>query len=243
MRIAVIDDLAICREELKECLARYMDENYTGEEIVVEEYESGREFLSEFKTEDYDMIFIDQYMEGISGIETAHKIRERDDLVVIVFVTTSQEHAIDSYEVRASGYMVKPYQYEDFIRMMKLAGVEKLRNGRFIQLRNEDMKILLNEILWCDQEGHYIQIHTSSRGMLRFRMSFTEMEKMLAPYPQFLSCYRGCMVNMSRALRVDELNFVMDNGELVPFRKRYRSEIEKQFNKYLFRRLREEEML
>ena len=75
-----------------------------------------------------------------------------------------------SYGVRACGYLLKPYLYEDFARTMDLAGLDKVRSARFIRMEEE--KILLHEILWCDRDEHYIQVHTDKRGILRFRNSF-----------------------------------------------------------------------
>lgn len=238
MRFAIVDDLAFCRDEIKKKLFRYIGENFAGEHPQIDEFDSGELFLENFSPETYDMIFIDQYMNGISGIDTAKKIRESDNLVALVFITTSRDHALDSYEVRASGYLVKPYKFKDFSRTMELVNMIKLRNARFISIGGR--KILLREILWCDRDEHYVQIHTDRQGILRLRLSFAELEQLLLPYVQFLSCYRGCMVNMDRAVKIHNLNFIMDTGEAVPFRKRDRGNIEKQFNSYLFQREREE---
>lgn len=77
------------------------------------------------------------------------------------------------------------------------APLTKVLNARFICV--EQSKILLRDILWCGQNGHYVEIHTEKRGILRFRISFGELSRLLVPYPQFLICYKDCMVNMERA--------------------------------------------
>lgn len=238
MKAAIIDDLAVCRGEIRACLNRYLDENYAGEAPVIEDFESGEEFLSRFTPEAYDIIFIDQYMDGLSGMDTAEKIREKDELVAVVFVTTSIDHAVESFTVRTCGYLVKPLSYGKFEKTMELARLAKIRNARF--LRVEKSKILLREILWCGQDGHYVEIHTEKRRAFRFRLPFGEFTGQLAPYPQFLTCYKGCIVNMERAQRIDGLDFVMDTGERVPFSARNRKKIETLFDEYTFQREREE---
>lgn len=240
MKAAIIDDLAACRNEIRECLNRYLDDNYAGETPVIEEFESGETFLSRFAPEAYDIIFIDQYMDGLSGMDTAEKIREQDGLVAVVFVTTSLDHAVESFTVRACGYLVKPLTYEKFEKTMELAQLAKVRNARFIRM--EKNKVLLREILWCGQDGHYVEVHTEKRGTFRFRLPFGEFTSRLAPYPQFLTCYKGCIVNLERAQRIDELDFVMDTGERVPFSARDRKKIETLFDEYTFQREREDEL-
>ena len=44
MRVAIIDDLSLCREEMRKCLYRYLEENYAGEEPVIKEFAGGEEF-------------------------------------------------------------------------------------------------------------------------------------------------------------------------------------------------------
>lgn len=241
MRAAIIDDLDVCRKELRNCLQQYLKEHYAGETPVVEEFSSGEEFLSRFQPETWDVIFIDQYMDGLSGIDTARKIRERDRLTALVFVTTSVSHAVESYGVRACGYLVKPYQYGDFEKTMELAGLEKIRGARLIRVEQE--RVLLREILWCDRDAHYTQIHTERRGVLRFRIPFMELTRLLAPYPQFLVCYKGCIVNAERVERMDEVDFVMDTGTRVPFAQREKKKLEGLYSAYLFQREREDVLL
>lgn len=238
MRAAIIDDLRQCRKEIRDCLNQYLNENYGGETPVVEEFESGEEFLSRFMPETYDIIFIDQYMGGLSGMGTAEKIREKDGLVAVVFVTTSLDHAIESFGVRACGYLVKPLSYDKFEKTMEQARLEKIRGARFIRV--EQSRLLLREILWCDREEHYVHVHTDKRGVLRFRLSFAELTGLLSPYPQFAACYKSCIVNLERVERIEGLFFLMDTGDKVQFSAQKKKEMEALFDRYAFERERED---
>lgn len=241
MKIAIIDDDARCREEIRDCICRYLREHYGGETPQIEGFGDGEGFLSGFSPQAYDLVFIDQYMPGISGIGTARKIRETDRFVALVFVTSSRAHAIEGYGVRACGYLVKPYGYDEFARTMDLAGLEKIRNARSVSIGQE--KVLLREVLWCDQDGHYIQVHTDRRGALRYRIPFGELTGLLAPYPQFLTCYKNCIINLERTDCMDGLGFLMDTGDRVPFSQRDKKRIESMYHAWLFQREREEILL
>lgn len=241
MRVAIIDDLVMCRQEIKEYLMRYIRENYEGEVPELDEFESGTGFVGAFRPQVYDLIFIDQYMDGMSGMDTAREIRKWDEEAALIFVTTSHDHAVDSYGVRACGYLIKPFTYEAFARTMRLARVEKILNARFIALGDD--RILLKDILWCDRDGHYVQVHTGRQGILRYRVPFASLETVLSAYPQFLPCYRGLIINMDRVGRMEEMEFLMDTGQRVPFRRRDHKEIKSRFSQYMFRRAREEDLL
>lgn len=241
MKTAIIDDLTACREKIRDCLYRYLNETYAGETPVIECFSGGEEFLSRFTPGAYDIIFLDQYMNGLSGLDTANRIREQDPLTALIFVTASRDYAVDSYGVRACGYLVKPYDYEEFRRTISLAGLEKIRSSRFIRL--EDKKILLRDILWCGRSNHYVEIHTNQCGLLRFRLAFASLTGLLVPYPQFLTCYKGCIVNLDHVECMDGLSFKLDTGETVPFAIRDRKQIEAQYYAYRFQREREDVLL
>lgn len=241
MKIAIIDDLIECRKDIESCLHKFFKKHYVDENIYIEEYSSGENFLCSFQKSAYDLIFIDQYMQELSGIETARQIREFDKLVILVFITTSRDYAIDSYQVRAGGYLLKPFSYDDFEQTLLLLDLAKLRNARFICLQNE--KMLLREILWCDVDGHYIHIHTQQRGTLRYRIPFATISDMLLEYPQFLTCYKGCIVNLDNVDYLDELAFVLMSGDRILFSIRDRKKIENCYHTYLFQKAREEDLL
>lgn len=241
MKIAIIDDLVECINKVDDCLNRFFQEHCIDENLTIKEFFSGEEFLTDFKKDSFDLIFIDQYMNGLSGISTAKNIRQIDELVVLVFITSSRDHAIDSYQVRASGYLLKPFTYDDFKNTLSIIGMEKLKNARFINIENE--KILLREILWCNINGHYIQIHTTQRGILRYRLPFKTITDKLINYSQFLTCYKGCIINLDHVDQIDDADFILITGEKVAFSKRYKKKIETDYHSYLFQRAREDNLL
>lgn len=241
MKIAIIDDISECRNEIQLCLQRFFTEHYADEPLCIKEFSSGEDFLSLIQNDSYDLIFIDQYMQGLSGIDAAKQIRHIDSLVILVFITTSRDHAIDSYQVRAGGYLLKPFSYADFEQTLLLLDIARLQNARFIYVQDE--KILLREILWCDVDGHYMQIHTHKRGLLRYRIPFGSVSGTLMEYPQFLACYKGCIINLEHVECLGNMEFVLTTGERILFAKRDRKKIETDYHTYLFQRAREEELL
>lgn len=238
MQIAIVEDQAESREDIKKNLQCFFDRNYTGTHLQIREFSSGEDFLQSFSPEMFDLIFLDYYLGGISGLETAVKLRKRDAAVPLIFITTSRDFAVESYQVRASGYLVKPYSYASFEQTLRLSQVQKILDGRYIEVLGE--KILLKYIVFCDLEGHYTQIHTTGGYMLRFRMAFSQLAERLAPYDWFFSCYRGCIVNLKRVQKLNELDILMDDGNTVFFRKKDLPEIQNRYAQFLFNRAREE---
>ena len=107
MRIGICDDLQEDRNHLIALIRDYYGER--GEQVELFEFESAEEMLAGWRDHWLGCLFLDVYMDGISGMEAARRIRETDPNCMIVFTTTSPDHAIDSYEVRAADYLIKPF--------------------------------------------------------------------------------------------------------------------------------------
>ena len=73
----------------------------------------------------FDLYLLDILMPHMKGIELAQRIRERGEPAEIIFLTISREYALDAFEVDASGYLLKPLEWEKFQRVL-LASVRRL---------------------------------------------------------------------------------------------------------------------
>ena len=70
------------------------------------------------------------HLEKTTGLDIAKKICLKDSNVIILFVTSSRDFAIDSYKVRATGYLVKPLNYNDFVETMSLIDYKQLQKNK-----------------------------------------------------------------------------------------------------------------
>lgn len=202
---------------------------------VIDTYTSGEAFLENWPSKSYDLVFLDILMEGISGIEVARKIRETDSECLLIFISSSKEYALQGFGVRAFDYLLKPLSEERFQKTMDLCQNELAKHIRYIEVKESRtlVKIPLNEIIYTDYYNHYIQIHTAAR-LIRSYQQFDVFSPLLLCYPQFLCCYRNCIVNMDHVDSVDKHDFVMENGERVPITRGNRNSIYQQYADYQF---------
>ena len=105
-------DMAV-RVLLGDFIRRYRQE--TGLLITVLAYDNGEKLLRHYPF-DMDLIFLEIPFKGTSGIEIARRIREVDNHVGIIFLTTVLSHVLEAYDVRANNYLIKPLQYSRFLR-------------------------------------------------------------------------------------------------------------------------------
>jgi len=110
MKVLIVDDEQPARDRLRQILA---DEDAYD---VVGEAANGIEALDVAGRVSPDIVLLDIRMPGMDGIETAHHLNSMDTPPAVVFTTAYDEYAIDAFEARAIGYVLKP------VRRARLTG-------------------------------------------------------------------------------------------------------------------------
>lgn len=241
MVIAVIDDYEQDRRSIAVNTERFLlEHNHSKPQFYY--FSSGEEFITGLVPDFFDLVLLDCCMEKMDGLETAKMLRKVDKNTSLIFITSCRDYAVGGYLVSALGYLVKPYTYSSFSRVFENAYKRMSGKKDIILMKDgkEDKRILVDEIVYCDIEGHYVRIHLFNQPVVRVRMAFSSLAGILSPYPQFLECFRGCIINMAHTYKAEELNFLMDTGERVPFRKKEHGRLLQKYSNYLFDKVRSE---
>lgn len=241
MNIAIIDDTATDRILLSYFLERYLLEHHFQNFTHITEFESGEDFFESYQHTTFDMVFVDYYMYGMSGMDVAKRIRSLEDSCAIFFTTATPDYAVESFLVKASGYLLKPYKYEDFCKLLGLCDILKnfIANPYvdYPDGKNHNIRVFLSDLIFCNSTGHYINAQTQSRGALRIRSSFDAFTTPLLEYPQFLVSSRGWLINMDYVETIDKCDFIMKDHSHVPITKKSKTEIKGIYEKYLFSKM------
>ncbi len=239
MDIAIVDDNPADRETLAASVRRYAQERFIACKIYF--FASGKDLLAAANPslKDWDLLFLDIFMEGLTGVALAKQLRQENVQCPIIFVSSSNSFAQESYNVGALWYLLKPYTEEAFNDVMTLAMQKVRESTRFLEVpeKREPYKIRLDDIMYIDYYDHYVQFHTT-QGMKRtYVFRFAEVEKALASYPNFLLCYRNTIVNLDYTERVDGKFFILQDGTNLPINRVRIKEIKAAYTDYLFSRI------
>ena len=210
IRIAIVEDAAFDRQVLRDCLSEYGQE--TGTELQITEFTDGSAFLEQYP-EDLDLIFMDIMMDGLDGLTTARKLRRRDDKVMLVFVTSMLQYAVQGYSVDAMDFIVKPVTYTGLKLCMDRV-VRRLNMSIPVRLRFTNREgthsVDAAEICYIESLEHKIVVHTV-QGEIQSDMSLAAAEKMVKALP-FFRCHVSYLVNLRYVDRVSG-NDVWVNGD------------------------------
>ena len=213
MRIALCDDDEAQREKLKAAVDRHLVSR--GYRPRYEEYSGGGPLVAEVAagTDPFDLVFLDVYLEGDDGIAVARKLREHDPSVPLVFLTVSREHAVESYEVQATSYLVKPAEP----RMAFRVGSAR----RYFDYRN---------IAYLESRDHAVLLHQADGSCHRSLAKLDDVADELSD-PRFLRCHRSFIVNMDFIVDVRD-DFILRDGTCVPVRVKERRKMHEAYYRY-----------
>lgn len=163
MNIAICDDNINDTELICALLNEHFDKNgFVGH---LHTFINGEDLADSFKTHKFDAVFLDIYMNGMDGIKTAEKLREIDSEFALVFITSSYDHAMQSYSVYANSYVPKPIERKDIERAFAQCRRTFIKNGKFIEVvfNRRKIKIPLIKILFIEVYGREVLLHTTSK--------------------------------------------------------------------------------
>ena len=168
-------------------------------------------------------------------MDVAVRIREAGDSCSLIFVTSSDAFAVASYDVQAAYYLLKPLDTAKLMKVLDTIQIKNAQDVRYIEVicDRTPVRVPVKTILYADTIHNAVQLHTDA-GVLRTYLTFQKFEELIQDLPCFLSCYRGCLVNMDRIHKTLEDSFLLDNQEVVQIRKRGANAIKKEYLNYLF---------
>ena len=238
MKIAICDDLNYDKHFLFRSLNSYCETNNI--KVVITEYASGESLLEKFTYNMFDILFLDIYMNGLNGIDTAKKIREIDKDCLLVFVTSSREHALDGFDVNALHYLVKPVSAEKiaevFIRCKNILDIAE----PYIAVISDRLvvKIPVKSIQYIEVYDKACFIYKDSE-VIKTYLSLEEISKQLVG-KFFLRCHRSYIVNMRFIVNVDESDFILQSGKHISIRQSEKQSIKQTYMNFLFSLTRED---
>ena len=224
--IAVVDDEKGIRDHLCELIRKQKQPGR------VESYATGEELLASGKR--FDIVFLDIRLEGINGIETARKLREKQDDMVLIFITGLREYVFDALDLYAFQYLLKPVDEKKFAEVLGRAEREagRKREKQRIFLKTRNLTLDQADILYIESRGKKLEIHTVRETEdIQIYAAMEELEGQLGE--GFYRCHRSYIVNMVYIAEYNSDSIFLTNGNKVYLAKKKYGEFVKAYMWYL----------
>lgn len=194
MKIAIAEDEPQNRETVVSFLQSYAEEHALSFDITT--FPDGAALVDSYRP-DYDIIFLDIEMPHINGMRAAELIREKDERVILVFITNVARYAVRGYEVQALDYILKPLNKDAFFaKLDRIVRMAKRREEKSVLLSSADgtKRIPVSHILYAEVLRHQVVYHTEE-GDITVRASLKDAEQLLDGCG-FEKCNSGFLVNL-----------------------------------------------
>ena len=228
--------IAICEDEKE---TQSLIENYLHNilkniniEYEIQKYSLGEELL-ESNLKEIDILLLDIQMGQINGMDTARKIREVDNKMEIIFITSLIDYVQDGYEVKAYRYLLKPIELEELKKhvLTCIKEIENKNNYILIKNKSNTYKIQSNEIKYIEVQKKNMLIHTINKTF-DVRYSLEKIEKDLK-LGKFVRCHKSFLINLSYVENIKLNTAILESGEEVPVSRYRYKEVKEKFLKFL----------
>ena len=211
MRIAVCDDEELFRIEFKAVL----DKLLINSEYDIDTFSDGENLYRAFLSSPYDLVFLDIEMPGIDGITLAKRLRADSENVIIVFLTSHIEYALEGYEVNALRYLTKPVDTTKLREVLRYIDDRKKKSSQImIKEDGEEIIIDLNDILYMEAMDKNVRIVTSVKEYIT-RYNIGDYEEELKNNG-FFRIHRGYLISLSRVRKIANNAVILDNDVSLP---------------------------
>lgn len=192
--IAIVEDTKEHVQTLQAYLREFANENDTEFHTTV--FHNAVNFLENYSAR-YDIVFMDIAMPYLNGMDAARALRKLDENVILIFMTSLAQYAVQGYDVDAFAYLVKPISYSDFSMKFVRAyrRLAKKERGAFVLgTRQGSVRLLPEEIAYCEVSGHKTIFHTV-RGDYVQHTTLSAVQKKLDA-TLFCKCNHCYLVNL-----------------------------------------------
>ncbi|HEY4064318.1 MAG TPA: LytTR family DNA-binding domain-containing protein [Puia sp.] len=226
MTCIIVDDEPLAREGMQ-LLIRTM------EDLTLLGSFSGANAASQYlSANEVDLVFLDIQMPGINGIEFARTIPQG---TLVIFTTAYSEYALDSYEVEAIDYLLKPVEKGRFAKAVAKAvayhGLLKTDHSGnrietvasdyfFVKAERRIVKIQFSDILFIEGLKDYVVLHTNEQRIIT-AMNIKTIHEQL-PQSVFVRVSKSYIINVQQLTSIDN-NTVFIQKHEIPIGNAYRN--------------------
>lgn len=213
LHIAICDDEPNISEKIKAMVSDFFRRKNL--EIIITQFSNGEELLK--YGEVIDILFLDIQMNGIDGMETARKLRNRKFKGFLIFITVLKEMVFQAFDVQAYDYLVKPVEEKHFEKTMERL-LESMQNaseaGLLVQKGFESSIIALEDIVFCEIIDRKVYLHLVSSEVVDFYERIKKLETRLDS--RFFRCHRSFLINLRYLKSYKNGIAYMEGGKQIP---------------------------
>lgn len=239
MKVVICDDNIQDLAGIKNLLIKYRE--YSPKvDFEVEKFSDAVRLSDKIqKNELADIYVLDMIMTEKTGIDIGNQIRRTGSGSAIIYITSSDEFALDAYDVHAVRYLLKPVSEERFFEAMDYAvSCTRLKTEPMYLVRTKDGLISLSHsrIEYIEQSARRLEIYLTSGECIQsifIRRSFDSEIEELLNVKGFIRVHKSFLVNLKYIKQLISGSAVMESGRSVPVSRAKAAEVKREYMQYV----------
>ena len=235
LKIAICDDETEHLDRTQDYITQWAEENEVDSKI--ECFTNGDNLLSILDNKTFDIIFLDIIMPLLNGLDTAKEIRTRDKAVKIVFLTSSPEFALSSYDVKAYDYILKPIKPIKLREILNQCTADSDLEPNSVTLKTSFgyQKIYYHNIEYIEAQNKKVLIHMRDCSTLQVLQPLKSFEEVLTNNLGFFKCHRSYIVYLQNVDHFNMTELVTKSGVKIPIARGYGKPFQEAYFKIMFK--------
>ena len=235
IRIAVCDDSPEFLQQAVNMVERWSEESGVPAEIY--RFDNGDALLAKNAVTHMDIIFLDIIMPLQSGIDTAKELRQSDKAVKIIFLTSSPEFALDSYEVKAQDYLLKPVTYEKVKETLAECSHTFEGKPKNIVLKAACgyQKLYFHDMEYAEAQNKRVVFYLRTGKTVESAESLHYLEDRLCLNDGFFKCHRSYLVYLPNVDHFSMTEIITKSGRSIPIARGYGKAFKEAYFAFVFR--------
>ena len=235
IRIAVCDDSPEFLQQAVNMVERWSVESGVPAEIY--RFDNGVALLAKNAVTHMDIIFLDIIMPLQSGIDTAKELRQSDKAVKIIFLTSSPEFALDSYEVKAQDYLLKPVTYEKVKETLTECSHTFEEEPKNIVLKTAFgyQKLYFHDMEYAEAQNKRVVFYLRTGKTVESAESLHSLEDRLCLNDGFFKCHRSYLVYLPNVDHFSMTEIITKSGRSIPIARGYGKAFKEAYFAFVFR--------
>ena len=234
MRIAICDDDYEEITRIASIIEAYKHEKAAP--IAFATFQSATELLSAVKTAGFTLYILDIMMPGLNGIDAAKEIRAMDKDVKLLFLTSSPEFALESYDVRAYHYLLKPAARERLFPILDALLLEEQTPQEGITLKTQTgiFRVLFAQLAFVEVKNKKLFFHLNDGEVRVVNAPLADFEDVLLSRSEFVKTHRAYIVNLWQIKEFTAAGLLTYTRETVPLSRLLYPAVRKAYMEHLF---------
>lgn len=182
-----------------------------------------------------DIYILDMLMPEMTGIDIGNRIRNSKGKSVIIYITSSDDYALDAYGVYALRYILKPVSEDKLFEALDYSLFykrEKKDSVYLVKMKGRLAQVRYSEIEYIENANRRLEVHMVNGDMLKslvIRKSFEEEIKEIANKNNFEQVHKSFLVNLDYVKQLTPNSIMMKSGRKLPISKARAAKVKREY--------------